>query len=400
MTESSSSNQLLSNPLYTSSTTSPNDNVTFQSDETGLHGRSDEEKRLIGITTISVVTRLALEFHTVGQEEVTKLMISTLLQRLRTSEPTLEAAIAYNLVDLALVPPEGSFIDVARPFLLINRATTLEDPRFSNNMVLAAQMRLARELMCDPPLVHTILESLTLLRHACENEFTNEYNPVFKFHSECTSITPQLMDDYKVRNDILGQLQRNANTWFELALSWAPIELQSTLQKYLAATQPLIGADAVELGASVAETFAKASGPVHRQLSSLCSLSNWKFDRARALVSQLASKCYFPREVAGLVSTSELSHGGALTYRGSISGRPWKLEMIAEHIGTRTKEDVEEHYNNVYVDSRDWPLPARKRRRMSTMTTPLPPPPKVSPTSAPGVHEIATFLPGMLEFEV
>jgi phosphatidylinositol 4-kinase len=106
---------------------------------------------------------------------------------------------------------------------------------------------------------------------------------VYEFHSECTDITLQLTDDYKVRNDILGQLQRNANTWFELALSRAPIELQSTLQvrfvlviysfsfmfslqKYLAATQPLIGADAAELGASVAETFAKASGPVHRQL--------------------------------------------------------------------------------------------------------------------------------------
>jgi phosphatidylinositol 4-kinase len=123
ITESSSSNQLLSNPIYASSTTSPNDNVTFQSDETGLHGRSDEEKRLIKITTISVVTRLAFEFHTVCQEEVTEVTISMLLQRLRTSDPTLEAAIASDLVDLALVAPEGSFIDVARAFSLINRAT-------------------------------------------------------------------------------------------------------------------------------------------------------------------------------------------------------------------------------------------------------------------------------------
>ena len=29
-------------------------------------------------------------------------------------------------------------------------------------------------LMCDPPLVFAILEVLTLLRHACENEFTDE----------------------------------------------------------------------------------------------------------------------------------------------------------------------------------------------------------------------------------
>ncbi|KAH7920616.1 hypothetical protein BV22DRAFT_1073613 [Leucogyrophana mollusca] len=87
-------------------------------------------------------------------------------------------------------------------------------------------------------------------------------------------------------------------------------------------------------------------------------------------------------------------------------------QAIAEHVGTRTKEDVEKHYNEVYVDSAEWPLPRmdvefnidpdefqeRKRRRMSTMNT-APPPPKAAPTSAPGVHEVATFLPGRLEFE-
>ncbi|KAF9232673.1 hypothetical protein BU15DRAFT_54756 [Melanogaster broomeanus] len=88
-------------------------------------------------------------------------------------------------------------------------------------------------------------------------------------------------------------------------------------------------------------------------------------------------------------------------------------QMIAEHIGARTKEEVEEHYNSVYVDSPHWPLPRmdvefdidpeefqqRKRRRMSAMNSAVPPPPKVAPTSAPGVHEVATFLPGRLEFE-
>ncbi|KAI6121840.1 hypothetical protein EDD16DRAFT_1689454 [Pisolithus croceorrhizus] len=87
-------------------------------------------------------------------------------------------------------------------------------------------------------------------------------------------------------------------------------------------------------------------------------------------------------------------------------------QMVAEHIGTRTSQEVEEHYNSVYIDSPDWPLPKtdvefnidpdefhqRKRRRMAAMNT-IPPPPKVPPTSAPGVHEVATFLPGRLEFE-
>ena len=41
----------------------------------------------------------------------------------------------------------------------------------------------------------------------------------------------------------------------------------------------------------------------------------------------------------------------------------------------------------------------RKRRRISSMNTNPPPAPKVAPTSAPAMHEIATFLPGRLEFE-
>lgn len=130
--ESSSQQQFLHNLLYTPGLSSSTDQLMFQSEDARLWGRSDEEKRLIGITTISVVTRLALEFD---KEEVTKLTISMLLQRLRTAEPTVEAAIAYNLVDLALVAPEDAFVDIIRAFSAINRTANPEDPRFSNNMV-------------------------------------------------------------------------------------------------------------------------------------------------------------------------------------------------------------------------------------------------------------------------
>jgi phosphatidylinositol 4-kinase A len=94
----------------------------------------------------------------------------------------------------------------------------------------------------------------------------------------------QLSDDYKTRNDIMGQLYRNANSWFELALTRAPIELQSTLQvrdyhshvsfwlnvinqKYLAVNQPSSGSDSLDLGPSIAEHFGKAIGPIQRSLS-------------------------------------------------------------------------------------------------------------------------------------
>jgi transcriptional adapter 2-alpha len=32
-------------------------------------------------------------------------------------------------------------------------------------------------------------------------------------------------------------------------------------------------------------------------------------------------------------------------------------QAIADHIGTRTKTDVEQHYNEIYVKSTEWPLP-------------------------------------------
>jgi phosphatidylinositol 4-kinase A len=104
-----------------------------------------------------------------------------LLQRLRSAEPTVEAAISYNLVDLALSAPESSFVDVIRAFSAINRSANPEDPRLSNNMVsvflhypfikinerefqvLAAQTRLARELYRRPELYDVYLVELLTL---------------------------------------------------------------------------------------------------------------------------------------------------------------------------------------------------------------------------------------------
>lgn len=59
-----------------------------------------------------------------------------LLQRLRTAEPTVEAAIVYNLVDLAIISPETSFVDIIKAFSFINRSANPDDPRFSINTVL------------------------------------------------------------------------------------------------------------------------------------------------------------------------------------------------------------------------------------------------------------------------
>ena len=70
-----------------------------------------------------------------GRSKVTRLTVSMLLQRLRTAEPAVEATIVYNLVDLAIVAPESTFVDIIKAFSVINRSANPDDPRFSNNTV-------------------------------------------------------------------------------------------------------------------------------------------------------------------------------------------------------------------------------------------------------------------------
>ncbi|KAF9023968.1 hypothetical protein BDZ89DRAFT_1102588 [Hymenopellis radicata] len=77
----------------------------------------------------------------------------------------------------------------------------------------------------------------------------------------------------------------------------------------------------------------------------------------------------------------------------------WK--KIAEHIGTRTKEEVERHYKQVYIKSQNWPIPPMDREFTVDQTewTKLPSPVKPTPVSLPGIHEIQGYFPGRLEFE-
>lgn len=89
---------------------------------------------------------------------------------------------------------------------------------------------------------------------------------------------------------------------------------------------------------------------------------------------------------------------------------------IADHIGGRSKEEVEEHYKKVYLESETYPVPNLKRkfnidpsefiekrrrriedRRANAMKLL---PPKQKPTaSVPSCHEVQGYMPGRLEFE-
>jgi transcriptional adapter 2-alpha len=89
-------------------------------------------------------------------------------------------------------------------------------------------------------------------------------------------------------------------------------------------------------------------------------------------------------------------------------------QEVADHIGGRSKEEVGKHYEEVYLNSRDYPLPemdmdfshvspgelARKRKERieERRNAPLPPPRKPQ-ASVPLCHDIQGFMPGRLEFE-
>jgi phosphatidylinositol 4-kinase len=93
-------------------------------------------------------------------------------------------------------------------------------------------------------------------------------------------------------------------------------EAHHSSKKYLAINQSLSPIDTVDLGASIAENYGKAIGPVQRKLctywrsrffnifdhfpASLAALSKHKPDRAKIVTSQIASKAYFTGEIAGL----------------------------------------------------------------------------------------------------
>ncbi|KAG8904073.1 phosphatidylinositol-4- kinase [Tulasnella sp. 403] len=545
------------------------DHAGFTSVETGLKSFNEDQRRLIGISTISVVTHLALEFE---EEEVTKLTVSMLLQRFRTAEQTVEAAIAYNLVDLALAAPTRVFADIVRSFSLVNRVADPNLPRFSNNMVLAAQTRLAQELhrrpelyetylvelmtlfaergiavqtgaasskerspplmdieelgglvlpidallshkdfqphvntvpevvalfrnfwficvlfqftagdmsvmndwqraalariatktppivheasqdfvtseleynpvlrqdymqvaigqhrnrlnaylpqraadikylspgqivfilmlhdvevlrshldlpaslasyfvneglnrsgvlagcmdaiaenvmtsftsglaakildhslrpelsselrqlliaschrvaktrdlaskylnrlltgfpslMCDAPLIFSILDVLTLLRKACEGEFTDEYTPQIEFYLDRTGTRLELTDNYVVRNEMLGLLHKNAESWLQLSVLRAPIEVQAILQSYIAQHENVVLLDSVELGPSLALKYAIAPGPFDRKAAPTSGISAWRPDHTKIFASQVATKSYYGGEAGGI----------------------------------------------------------------------------------------------------
>lgn len=94
-----------------------------------------------------------------------------------------------------------------------------------------------------------------------------QYSPVYEFSSDRMDLTLHLTDDYAVRNEIVTQLHSVTSTWLTLAISRAPIEVQSILQSYLNEARDVLLIDNVEMGAGLALHFSKAISRLDRQES-------------------------------------------------------------------------------------------------------------------------------------
>ncbi|CAO1634457.1 unnamed protein product [Parajaminaea phylloscopi] len=167
--------------------------------------------------------------------------------------------------------------------------------RFLDRLVVAYP-----SLLCDQDVVFAMLEILTLLRHACEGQYRDEFSPVYHFHSERANLAFELSDSYAGREEILTSFLQRSRNYLTTTLSRAPVELQSILQRYLGSFDDDALPGASELGKSVAVDFARTLPPSGVSDFHLPSLGGWRADSSSSFVGELASKATYQGEMTGI----------------------------------------------------------------------------------------------------
>ncbi|OWZ76646.1 phosphatidylinositol 4-kinase [Cryptococcus neoformans Bt85] len=207
-------------------------------------------------------------------------------------------------------------------------------------------------LLCDKEVVFTLLEILTLMRRACETQYTDEYSPVYEFSSDRMDLTLHLTDDYAVRNEIITQLHTVTCTWLTLAISRAPIEVQSILQSYLNEARDVLLIDSVEMGAGLALHFSKAISRLDRQETIMPNIGGWPSDSSNLVASQFASKNYHTGELSG--ARLVLSYGLSDLQKGSPTESS-QAELVA------FKSQMAQAVSNIRINSKSLDVPEIRR---------------------------------------
>ncbi|KAG0655552.1 phosphatidylinositol-4- kinase [Rhodotorula mucilaginosa] len=150
-------------------------------------------------------------------------------------------------------------------------------------------------LVCDLGVVTVMLELLTVLRHACLDEFTDEYTPSYEFHSKRGAFTITLTDDYPMRNRILRYLHEHVQVWIKTGIARSPLEMQGLLQEYIAHASDgyrmnMLSDD--DMGKSVALDLVKFPPPSGKY-AMLPAWANWPADCASTFIRTFGAKGYF-----------------------------------------------------------------------------------------------------------
>ncbi|KAK6909388.1 hypothetical protein I203_103405 [Kwoniella mangroviensis CBS 8507] len=207
-------------------------------------------------------------------------------------------------------------------------------------------------LLCDRKVVFTLLEILTLMRRSCELQYTDEYSPVYNFTSDKMDLTLHLTDDYAVRNEITSQLHSVTKHWLTVAISRAPIEVQSTLQSYLNESRDVLLIDSVEMGAGLALHFSKTISRLDRQETIMPNIGGWPSDSSNLVASQFASKNYFNGELSG--ARLILSHGLSNLQEGSPANSS-PAELLA------FKSQLAQATSNIRTKNKPFNIPEIRR---------------------------------------
>ncbi|GAA6004788.1 hypothetical protein JCM10207_001014 [Rhodosporidiobolus poonsookiae] len=155
-------------------------------------------------------------------------------------------------------------------------------------------------LVCNLGVVTVMLELLTVLRRACLAEFTDEYTPVYSFHSARGAFDLSLTDDYPTRNRILRSLHQGVRAWLLAGITRSPLEMQALLQEYIDVSgegykmQMTVFADD-EMGKSVALELVKTP-PSNGKFAALPAWGNWNADASSSFARAFAAKSFFGGE--------------------------------------------------------------------------------------------------------
>ncbi|KAK4703422.1 phosphatidylinositol 4-kinase A, partial [Phenoliferia sp. Uapishka_3] len=177
-------------------------------------------------------------------------------------------------------------------------------------------------LICEATVITSVLELLTVVRKACQAEFTDEYTPVYSFHSIRGGFSLTLPDDYQVRSTVLSELHQCAKVWLKSGISRAPFEMQGLLQVWTASNSEVLtklkicpvfqdyidGSSAQndthaasladdEMGKSVAIDMIRTL-PAHDKSASLPAWGGWKSDNSSHFARTFGTRNFYGGEAS------------------------------------------------------------------------------------------------------